>query len=90
MPAETVPTAVPITLTAAQLGAICQRAPPGALVPLNLILARTQSNTERRAAMVVAQLAVRSDSFTRLEEENPARRASTAYLLTRTTGERIA
>ena len=68
-----------ITLSADQLAAICPRAPAGVVVPLNVILARTRSTTERRAAMLVAQLAVRSDSFRRLEEEDAAHRASTAY-----------
>jgi putative chitinase len=70
---------VAITLTAEQLEDICPRAPADALVPLNAILARTRSVTDRRAAMLVAQLAVRSTSFTRLEEENLARRSSTPY-----------
>jgi predicted chitinase len=70
---------VVITLTPAQLRAICPGAPAESVVPLNEILARTQSVTRLRAAMLVAQLAVRSDAFTRLEEEDPSRRAFTPY-----------
>jgi Chitinase class I len=70
---------VAITLTPAQLAAVCPRAPAGAVVPLNEILRLTRSVTERRVAMLMAQLAVRSDSFTRLEEEDAARRSSTPY-----------
>jgi predicted chitinase len=70
---------VTITLTTAQLRAICFRAPASAVAALNAILARTQSVTDLRAAMLVAQLAVRSDSFTRLEEEDGPRRALTPY-----------
>ena len=73
------PSGVAITFTAAQLAAICPRAPAAALAPLNEVLTRTHSITERRAAMLVAQLAARSSSFTRLEEEDLARRASTEY-----------
>lgn len=79
MPPDGHPPGVAITLTADQLSDICPRAPAGALVPLNTILALTRSVTDRRAAMLVAQLAVRSQSFTRLEEENRARRSSTPY-----------
>ena len=68
-----------IALTTAQLRAICPRAPAGAATTLNAILARTQSVTELRAAMLVAQLAVSSNSFTRLEEQDGPRRASTPY-----------
>jgi putative chitinase len=77
--ASRVPIPMAITFTAAQLAAICPRAPAGAIEPLNDVLTRTRSITGRRAAMLVAQLAVRSSSFTRLEEEDAARRASTAY-----------
>ena len=68
-----------ITLTPAQLRAICPGAPPESVLPLNEILAFTRSVTPQRAAMLVAQLAVRSESFTRLEEENASRRAFTPY-----------
>jgi putative chitinase len=70
---------VAITLTADQLRDICPRAPAGTLVPLNAILARTRSVTDQRAAMLVAQLAVRSDAFTRMQEDDRARRSSTPY-----------
>ena len=70
---------VAITLTTAQLRAICPGAPGGAVAPLNIILARTRSVTDLRAAMLVAQLAVGSDSFTRLEEKDDSRRALTPY-----------
>jgi predicted chitinase len=70
---------VAITLTPAQLTAVCPRAPASAVLPLNEILRRTRSISERRVAMLVAQLAVRSDSFIRLEEEDASRRASTRY-----------
>jgi Predicted chitinase len=70
---------VAITLTPAQLRAICPGAPAGAVPALNVILARTQSITDLRAAMLVAQLAVGSDSFTRLEEEDGSRRGLTPY-----------
>jgi hypothetical protein len=58
---------VAITFTAAHLATIRPRGPASAVGPLNDILARTRSITERRAAILVAQLAVRSSSFTRLE-----------------------
>jgi putative chitinase len=70
---------VAIIITPAQLELICPAAPVRAVVPLNGILERTRSVTILRAAMVVAQLAVRSDSFTRLEEEDAKRRSSTPY-----------
>ena len=68
-----------ITLTADQLSDICPRAPGAALAPLNTILGRTRSVTDRRAAMLIAQLALRSDAFTRLEEDDRTRRSATLY-----------
>ncbi|HET6982272.1 MAG TPA: glycoside hydrolase family 19 protein [Myxococcaceae bacterium] len=79
MPADGHLTGVAVTLTADQLSDICPRAPGAALAPLNTILGRTRSITDRRAAMLIAQLAVRSRSFTRLEEEDRARRSATVY-----------
>jgi Chitinase class I len=76
---DATPMDVTITLTPAQLTAVCPQAPASAVAPFNEILRRTGSVTERRVAMLLAQLAVRSDSFTRLEVEEPARRASTLY-----------
>jgi predicted chitinase len=71
---------VAISLTPSQLKAICPEAPASAVLPLNAILARTQSVTHLRAAMLVAQLAASSRSFRLLEEqEGPRARTSAPY-----------
>ena len=66
-----------VALTPSQLKAICPDAPASAVLPLNLILARTGSVTHLRAAMVIAQLAASSRSFRQLEE--PEGRGPTPY-----------
>src|SRR5262249_23663145 len=68
-----------IALTPSQLKAICPDAPASAVLSLNSILARTGSVTHLRAAMLVAQLAVTSESFRRLEEEDGPRRPSAPF-----------
>lgn len=69
-----------LSLTPSQLKVICPEAPASAVLPLNAILARTQSVTHLRAAMLVAQLAASSGSFRQLEEkEGPRGRTSAPY-----------
>jgi predicted chitinase len=68
-----------IALTPSRLKAICPEAPASAVLSLNSILARTDSVTHLRAAMLVAQLAASSKSFKRLEEEDGPRRPSAPF-----------
>jgi predicted chitinase len=68
-----------IALTPSQLKAICPDAPASAVLSLNSILARTGSVTHLRAAMLVAQLAVSSQRFRRLEEEDGSHRPSAPF-----------
>ena len=68
-----------IALTPSQLKAICPEAPVSAILGLNSILARTDSVTHQRAAMLVAQLAATSRSFRRLEEEDGPHRPSAPF-----------
>lgn len=69
-----------VSLTPFQLKAICPEAPASAVLSLNAILARTQSVTHLRTAMLVTQLAVSSRSFRLLEEpQGPRARSSAPY-----------
>jgi predicted chitinase len=68
-----------IALTPSRLKDICPEAPASAVLSLNSILARTDSVTHLRAAMLVAQLAASSRSFKRLEEEDGPRRPSAPF-----------
>ena len=68
-----------VILTIEQLKDICPAAPVEALGALNEVLERTRSITILRTAMVVAQLAAGSDGFTRMEEDDEERRASSPY-----------
>jgi predicted chitinase len=71
---------VAVSLTPSQLKSICPEAPASAVLPLNAILALTQSLTHLRAAMLVAQLAASSRSFRQMEEQDgPRRQASAPY-----------
>lgn len=68
-----------LSLTPAQLKAVCPEAPASAILTLNSILARTGSVTHLRAAMLVAQLAASSHGFKSLEEEGGSRRPSAPF-----------
>jgi predicted chitinase len=68
-----------LSLTPAQLKAICPEAPASAVLTLNSILARTGSVTHLRAAMLVAQLAAASHLFKSLEEQDGSRRPSAPF-----------
>ena len=68
-----------ISLTPSQLKAICPEAPASAVLPLNGILAGTQSVTHLRAAMLVAQLAASSRSFRQLIDPEGPQRPSAPY-----------
>ena len=68
-----------ISLTPAQLKAICPEAPASAILTVNSILTRTGCVTHLRAAMLVAQLAASSHHFKSLEEEDGHRQPSAPY-----------
>jgi len=68
-----------IALTPARLKAICPEAPASAVLTLNSILARTDSVTHLRAAMLVAQLAASSRNFKQLEEDDGPHRPAAPF-----------
>ena len=68
-----------IALTPSQLKAICPEAPASAVLTLNSILARTDSVTHLRAAMLVAQLAASSRNFKQLEEDDGPHRPAAPF-----------
>ncbi|HMK72032.1 MAG TPA: glycoside hydrolase family 19 protein [Myxococcaceae bacterium] len=68
-----------ISLTPAQLKAICPEGPASAILTLNSILARTGSVTHLRAAMLVAQLAASSHRFKSLADDDGPRQASAPF-----------
>lgn len=68
-----------ISLTPSQLKTICPDAPASATLPLNVVLARTGSITDLRAAMLVAQLAAATQRFRQLEDPDGGSRPAAPY-----------
>jgi len=68
-----------ISLTPSQLKSICPHAPASAVLPLNVVLALTDSTTSLRGAMLVAQLAAASQGFRQLEEPDGWSRPMAPY-----------